>query len=290
MTTPDFGMGTMQRFVEHIRMRQDYIVGGNNDNQLGVTDTELTATFAFPWFNNIKTPFLISPGFGFHFWQGPVSLPATPPDFIPPADMPPVTYDAFLDTAWNPWFTDAIGAELDFRIGLYSDFTVLSSNSFRYTGRGMAVIKLSPSMTLKAGVWYLDRVRVKILPAGGLVWTPNPDVRFDILFPNPKLAKKISNTGNVEWWLYGRGEYGGGTWSIKRDTGLVPPGPMDGQYDSVDYNDIRIALGLDFKTRRQMEGNLEVGLSCARELVYQSGLPGSFVPVNTVYFGFGLAR
>jgi hypothetical protein len=169
-------------------------------------------------------------------------------------------------------------------------------------GKGMAVLKLSPRMTLKAGVWYLDRVEVKILPAGGLVWTPNEDVYFDILFPNPKVAKRLTTWGNTEWWLYASGNYGGGTWTIKRQTGyMTPPTPADehpaddpakdsvGTYTRFDYNDIRVAVGLQFKTPRQLEGHFEVGLSCSRELIYADNLPSGFYPNNTVYVAAGLA-
>ena len=35
-------------------------------------------------------------------------------------------------------------------------------------------------------------------------------------------------------------------------------------HDLVDYDDIRIAVGLEFKTLRQLNGYFEVGLSCDR--------------------------
>ena len=141
-------------------------------------------------------------------------------------------------------------------------------------------MKLSPHMTLKAGVWYLDRVQVKILPAGGLVWTPNADIYFNILFPNPKIAKRLTTWGNTEWWLYASGDYGGGTWTIKRNTGLRRRRvhPADGTYTRFDYNDIRVAVGLEFKTPRQLEGHFEVGLSCSRQLVYADNLPSDYYP------------
>ena len=128
------------------------------------------------------------------------------------------------------------------------------------------------------------------MPAGGIVWTPNPDIYFNILFPNPKVAKRLTTWGNTEWWLYASGEYGGGTWTIKRDSGLTArPAPSMGTMDTVDYNDIRIAVGLEFKTFRQLHGYFEVGFACSRELVYQSYSPNAFYPNNTVFFGAGLA-
>ena len=55
---------------------------------------------------------------------------------------------------------DYFGGELEGRIGVYSDFDSVTSDSLRFTGKGLAVIKLSPHMTLKAGVWYINRVNI----------------------------------------------------------------------------------------------------------------------------------
>ena len=211
---PGISMATAQKFLQHIDLNYDWFAG-HGVNELGINDVNLSATFAFPLFFNSQTPLLVTPGFAVHYWEGPVSVAAAPAAM--PADMPPQTFDGYLDAAWNPKVTEYFGGELEARIGIYSDFYSVVSNSLRLTGKGMAVIKLSPHMTLKAGIWYLNRVNVKLLPAGGLVWTPNPDIYFDILFPNPKVAKRLTTWGNTEWWLYGRGEYGGGVWTIRRN-------------------------------------------------------------------------
>ena len=278
-------MASMQKFLQHVDLDYDWFAG-NGDHELGINDVNLSATFAFPLFYNTQTPLLVTPGFAAHYWSGPVSQPPPPP----PADMPPQTFDAYLDAAWNPWVTEYFGGELEGRIGVYSDFYSVTSESLRFTGKGVAVVKLSPHLTLKAGVWYLNRVTIQLLPAGGLVWTPNPDVYFDILFPNPKAAKRLTTLGRTEWWLYARGEYGGGAWTIRRNpdyyNNIIFPSMS---HDLVEYDDIRIAVGLDFKTLRHLNGYFEVGFSCDRQLNYESGLPSAFYPNNTVYVGAGLS-
>jgi len=279
-TTPSLGIGTgmasMQKFLQRIDFTYDWFVGHGN-RELGINDVGLSATFAIPLFHNVETPFLVTPGFAVHYWEGPVS---------PPADMPARTYDAYIDAAWNPWIdaNKVFGAELDVRTGLYSDFNRLTSDSIRFMGKGLAVLRLSPSMTIKGGLWYLDRVKVKLLPAGGICWTPNADVYFDILFPNPEIGRRLSTVGNTEWWLYASGAYGGGTWTIERN-----PDYYFHKYDTVDYNDIRVAVGVRFKTLRQFTGYVEGGISCSRELVYLHGPPPAYYPLNTFYLGAGMA-
>jgi hypothetical protein len=288
-SSPAISMVAVQKFVQHINLNYDWFAGNPTATakELGINDIDLNVTFAFPLWNN-QPPLFVTPGFAVHYWNGPVSvLPATPAD-PPPADLPPQTYDAYLDFGWNPQISDSFSAELNFRIGIYSDFSRVTSDSFRFTGKGLAVMQLSTHMKLKAGIWYLDRVQTKILPAGGLVWTPNDDVYFNILFPNPRMGKRLTTWGSTEWWLYASGDYGGGTWMIKRNTGFVPPVAADGTYTLFDYNDIRVAVGLEFKRLRQLEGHFEVGFACDRQLIYADGSPNGFYPNNTVYIGAGL--
>jgi hypothetical protein len=276
-------MASVQKFLQHVDFDYDWFAGHGN-RELGINDLNLSATFAFPLLYNTQTPLLVTPGFAVHYWEGPVSIAPAAPGDPAPADMPPRTYDAYLDFAWNPWVTDFFGGELDFRTGVYSDFVQVTSQSLRVFGKGVAVVKLTPCLTLKAGLWYLDRVKVKMLPAGGLVWTPNADVYFDLLFPNPKIAKRLTTWGNTDWWFYGRGEYGGGVWTVKRN-----PDFYNLRHDLVDYDDIRIAVGLEFKTPRQFSGYFEAGLACSRELNYKSGLPPAYFPRNTVFLGAGMS-
>jgi len=285
-SSPNISMATMQKFIQHVDLDYHWFAG-HGDHELGINDMGISVTCAFPMFFNTNTPLLVTPGFYVHLWDGPVSYPQLVPEDPWPADLPPRTYDAYIDAAWNPQVTPWFGAELNFRIGIYSDFNRVTSDSMRFMGKGMAVLNFSPNVRIKAGAWYLDRNQVKILPAGGICWTPNPDVYFDILFPNPEVGKRLTTWGNTDWWLYFAGDYGGGTWTIKRNSGLGIP--TDGTYDRFDYNDIRISLGLRFETLRKFNGNFEIGFACSRELIYRNNLPKGFYPHNTVFIGGGVS-
>ncbi|MFH1920274.1 MAG: hypothetical protein ABIP48_10370 [Planctomycetota bacterium] len=277
----------MKRFLQEVRL--DYVwIPGTTASEFGVNDAELSAEFAIPFLRNPQTPLLITPGFAIHYWNGPVT-PTAPPFAPPPPEIPPLpsrAYDAYLDAAWQPQLNRIFGGDVAFRIGVYSDFGRVVNESIRYQGHGLAVIALTPSLQLKAGAVYLDRNRLKILPAGGLVWTPNDDVRFDILFPNPKLALRLPGYSRTEWWLYARGEYGGGAWTVEVD----PAAPFN--RTEIDYNDLRVALGLDFETVRGLNGLFEVGLTFEREVFYRflaPTAPYTFRPDPTVFVRGGLA-
>lgn len=266
-----------QRLLQQIAF--DYLWMAGSNSQLGINDLELSATFAMPFFYNTRTPLLVTPGFAIHYWNGPIA---------PSGDMPPQTYDAYLDLGWNPRVNAQLSGELGFRVGIYSDFDKVTQDSVRLQGRGLAVFTFSERFQVKFGAWYLDRNAVKILPAGGVVWTPNSDVRFEILFPNPKLAQRLTTWGTTEWWWYVSGAYGGGAWTIERD----PAGTVGGVAftDRVDYNDIRIALGLEFMAMSGMEGYFEIGLAFDREIYYVSRDAAAYYkPDSTVFLRAGVS-
>jgi len=277
---PGSTLATMQRLLDELRVEHVWMPG-DGSTEFGLHDIEASATFAVPFLYNSRDPLLVTPGFAIHAWNGPnmTVAPASP-------DMPGEAFDAWLQGAWNPRVTDWLSAELALRVGVYSDFDRITNESLRYTGKGMVLLAFSPSVKVKAGVWYLDRVDIKLLPAGGIIWEPNPDWRFNILFPDPKISRRLANYGNTQWWVYARGDYGGGSWTVTRN---VNPGPV-ARFDEVDYNDLRVSLGVEFLNESWISGLFEVGLAFERELYYRRTLPGhEFELDSIVYLRSGLS-
>lgn len=274
--TPQYGLqgpyANRQRLLDHFLVSHTWL-NGNSGSDLEIHSTDLAASFAIPFFGN-PAPILITPGFTFHFLDGPDT--SSSPGF---PDLPPQLYDAYLETSWKPQLNDLFSADLALRVGVYSDFVAVTSDSVRVTGRGLGLITLSPRWQLALGVEYLDRLRVKILPAGGLIWTPNPDVRYEIIFPHPKLAQRLTTFGNTDLWWYVAGEYGGGNWTVDRVGGLN---------DRVDYNDLRAMLGLEWIGLTGARGFFEVGYVFDREIVYVSSTP-KVVPDDTVMLRLGVS-
>jgi hypothetical protein len=268
---PDGSQAQPQRLVEDIRFEYAFL-NGNGTQELGIDDLALSGTLAIPFLYN-AAPLLVRPGFAVHYWEGPVSTgPGTP-------DMPPRTYDAFLEAGWKPVVTPWLSGDLRMSVGYYSDFSKYDSDAIRIRGSGLAIFTLSARFAVVAGVDYINRLEIKLLPAGGVIWTPNPDTRWEILFPNPKLANRITTWGNTDVWLYVGGEYGGGTWAIQRQS-LAE--------DVVDYNDFRVFLGTEFIGYTGMKGWFEVGFVWNRDLVYLSGTP-TFNPNETIMLRAGVS-
>ncbi len=258
-------------FIQDLRLRHTYVGGGSDDDDLGINDTETAVTFTIPNFLTTGQPLYISPAFALHLWDGPANMPA---------DLPPNAYSAYLDFQWVSDPNLVVGAELGFRIGVYTDFQTLTTDSLRLQGLALGTVRLTPNLQAKLGVMYIDRNDIKILPAGGLLWTPNPHVRFDIFFPQPKLAMYITTLGKVEMWGYLAGEYGGGAWTIERTAGFT---------DRVDINDIRVSAGLEFTGPRGVTGFFEVGYVFEREVVYVVTPGDTFSPPDSYMLRAGIA-
>ncbi|HYO23601.1 MAG TPA: hypothetical protein VEQ85_01495 [Lacipirellulaceae bacterium] len=260
----DGTVARLQRFLQQISFEHTYLYGDHGPGDLEINRTEMSATFGVPIFYNPNTPLLITPGFAFNWLEGPVG---------PDADLPPRVYDAYLDAAWYPRFSPMLGADLGVRTGVWTDFEAVNTDSIRVLGRGLAVISISPRMDVLAGVWYLDRNRYPLLPAGGVHWKPNPEWDAYLVFPNPKVRKRFVTIGASQWWWYVAGEYGGGRWTIERD----PAGVAMGADDDIDINDIRVIGGFEWETQTQARGHIEAGYVFDREIIYDgTRLPPQF--------------
>jgi hypothetical protein len=245
----------LQRVFERPRARQTYIYGRSSDNQLGINDIELATTLTWADFLQTNQPLRTTPGFIFHYWTGPDS--AANPGF----DLPPRAYSTFInfDHLTNP--ANQFGLENSFTVGYYSDFENHSSDGIRFTGRVLAWSRWNSYAITKIGVEYLDRVRVKMLPAFGVYMTPTPDLKIDLYFPRPRISHRIPNIYDTEAWVYVGGEYGGGSWVIER---------MGGMDDQVDINDVRAYMGMEWMGPLRVTGFFEAGYVFNREILYRS--------------------
>ncbi len=237
------------------RVRYSFVDGGNGADELGINDFDFSVAAAFPNFLYSNQPLYVVPSFSLHLWSGP-----RPPH----GDLPANAYSAFLDFGWSTDPVKPVGGEVGVRLGVFSDFNTVNTHSGRIMGQGLLRLQMTPQTTLRGGVIYIDRNDLKLLPAFGILWTPNTQTRFDIFFPHPKLAQQLTTMGNQDIWWYVGGEYGGGAWTVEREGGLS---------DRIDINDIRLTLGVEWGQSALLQqgrrtGFFEAGWVTNREVVY----------------------
>jgi len=266
--------GQYLRLFQDIRISHTWLHGDRSDQEMSIHDASVGTTLNIPNFFFSGQPLRTSPMFVFHAWDGPVTTAAFP------TDLPSRAYSTYLDFGWDPVITPQLGADLEMSVGIYSDFNAINMDSLRFRGTGLFVLGLTPTATVKGGVTYLDRVDVKLLPAGGILWRPNPQTYFDIYFPKPKLAQYLYTVGNTDVWWYIMGEYGGGSWTLERTA--------VGGDRRVDINDIRVGGGLEWTHQCGLTGFFEAAYVWDRELVFASGLPGTHKLKDTIMLRGGL--
>ena len=229
---------------------------GGQPNSLQILDADVSFVFACPRCLYCDRPFYIIPSYSQHEWTGPTA---------PGSDLPGSAFSAFMDFGLDSDPQKTVGFELGVRVGVFSAFDAVNSESVRYPVKALGRLRLTPTSTFRAGVFYIDRNRIKLLPAVGLLCLPNQDTRFDLFFPEPKLSHYVSTLGKSDVWWYLSGYYGGGAWTIKH---------TDGSNDDIDINDIRVMLGLEFGKSEQIRqgfrlGFIEGGYAFNRELLYR---------------------
>lgn len=224
-------------------------------DDLGLGQLEAGVVLGFPFLRR-DTPLLVTPTFASFLLDNADAL-----------DIPDTLYEAAVDfnhlrkLGDGPW-----GINVGVTVGYYSDFDRSSAEATRVTGRGFVAYESSPAAKWIVGVVYLNRAGASVLPAVGLIYTPTDDVRWDVLFPRPRVSWRLAGSTEMDsrWWFVG-GEFGGGAWSITH--------PSNGELDFLNYRDLRVLAGYERKIIGGLSRTFEVGYLFARELEFDSALP-----------------
>ena len=255
-----------QRLFQDTGLRATYLFGRRNDD-LSMTEVEASTTAFLANFLGVPSGLRVTPGFAFHWTEGPQGPGAS--------HVPARLYSGYVDVGLEPQINQYVSAELSARVGVYTDFQAFNEDTIRLLGTGVGVIQTTPTVALKLGAAYIDRVDLKLLPAAGILWTPNQQTRWDLLFPAPKLSNYWTSIGNYQVWWYLGAEYGGGSWSIERKT--QPP-----KNDRIDINDIRIYGGVEWWNLNRCYGFVEIGYVFDRELVFYR-VPGDRMKLDDTF-------
>ena len=261
------------RFAETPQIQYAWIPDGNSSDSVGMSEFNLAVVFAFPNFLESEQPIYVSPSFGLTMFEGPQS-----------EELPGQAYSAFLDMQWTSDPTQRFYADIGLTVGIHSDFDTLTTDSLRLTGHALANISIEENTTLKFGVVYFDRLDIKMLPAFGVFWNPHPEIRIDLYFPRPRISQYYTAINNYDIWWYVGGEYGGGSWTMKRN-GVAST--------QVDVNDFRLVTGFEFGLAEQLRqgrhvGFVEAGIVLDREVIYKDTAADNFSPGTTVMLRVGL--
>ncbi|MDG2221007.1 MAG: DUF6268 family outer membrane beta-barrel protein [Rubripirellula sp.] len=176
-------------------------------------------------------------------------------------DIPDHLYEFELQFFYRRPIRDRLSLLTIVSPSIRSDLTT-SNNAFRIFALGLLNWECVPDrLTLSLGAVMLGRSDLPVLPAIGLVWTPNCWTKFDLRFPLTKLSFRLAkNGGQSETWAYASAGIGGNTWAVTRNTG---------QTDELSLRDYRFSIGVE----RLVNGGggcfLETGIALGRRLEYE---------------------
>jgi hypothetical protein len=268
-TNPDRPADARDGFFQKLMLTSAWL-DADGSRGLGITELDLRMVAALP-IPSRKVPMILTPGLTTYFLQWPDS-----------PDLPAQLYDAFIQFRWFWRVHPRLAFDMAITPGVYSDFEQGTDEAIRLPGHGAAVWDLNPAVRLVAGVGYFDRLDVKLLPIGGLILTPHEDVKYELLFPTPKIAHRVrwhgADTEQIQDWVYLKGEFGGSTWAIRRASGAN---------DRLNYRDFRVLLGIERKAIGLLDYSFEVGYVFNREFQYASSTI-DIEPSDTVMLRGGL--
>ena len=249
-TEPQLPPGVRNGFFQKLLFDSTWLAPGGADG-MGVTDLHLEAIFAAPC-PTIKSPLVLTPGFAVHYLDGPAN-----------SGLPPQLYESYLQFRWLCQATPKWGIDLSLTPGVYSDFDQDSGKAFRLTGHAAAAYTWDDKTKFVFGAAYLDRPDEEAIPIGGVVWTPNEDWNFDLIFPNPKISRRVwapwDAEGKSEHWAYLACEFWGDAWDVKLSNGLI---------EQVVLSDARIILGIEHKMPGGLNSHVEIGYVFDRHIRY----------------------
>jgi hypothetical protein len=239
-------------------------------NDLAFADLEAWAIFAVPTYSE-ESPLVFTPGYGLHFIDA-----ETPP--LP--FLPDHVHDVYLDVMWRHrwWSMPQLTTDVAITPGLYSDFEGnIGSDAFRLGARVAGDYMVRPDLVIRAGLAFLDREDVPVLPLGGVIWKPDPDTTWELVLPKPRYVRRFYCDGCTERWWYVGGEFGGGSWAFETPAGTQ---------DVLNYSDWRLVLGVKQKTRGGAMMLFEAGFVFNRDLELESG--AEFDPDNALMLRAGI--
>ncbi len=237
---------------------------------LGIYELETRVVLAAP-FPLPRSHLLITPGYGVHWLDGPIA-----------PDLPPAVHDTWTSFRLMWPATRRWAFNVGVTPGVFSDFQQSTDEAIRISGNAGAMITWTPELKLLVGVAYLDREDINILPFGGVIWEPNDLWKIEVSAPRPRIARRLDwgrSVEGVKQWLYLAGEFGGGSWAVRRASGLN---------DVITLSDFRVILGWERKVLFGLDGHVEAGYVFGRRVDYKSGTP-VFKPSDTVMLRGGFS-
>jgi len=224
---------------------------GNKAGGLDQTFEQARVGFAVP-LGSFENILVMQPYFRADHFNGPETI-----------DVPGTVYDTgvtfFNRKVWSPKISSLAIVTPSVR----SDFTT-NDGAVRLFGLGLVNWQKSDALMCSAGVLYLGRADLPLLPVFGFTYQPSPTWRFEAMMPRPRIAHRLwKQGGEAEGWGFFSASIGGNTWAVTRE---------NGQSDLLTLSEIRLFGGYEVLRPGGRGYVIEAGLALGRKIEYERPL------------------
>lgn len=230
-------------------------------NQLGMLEWVDRDLAVFDYSLSDRTSMRIEPGFAMRWLTGPTTT-----------DLPPYLFSIPIDIGAGHQVSDTWSIDMVISPMWNTDFANKSYTLFRLPWQLVNTFTLDDEWKLVLGVTDLDREDIHYLPVAGIRYKPLDGSKdFNLVFPAPKAAWRMSRDTEGSTWGYVAAELGGGSFSIQR------PGAI---HDIVTLRDYRLLFGWELRGEKRHATRIEAGWVFGRAVEYASGV-GNYNPNQT---------
>lgn len=230
-------------------------------NQLGILEWMGRDLSVVDYSAADRGTFRINGGHEFRWLTGPDST-----------DLPPYLFSLFVEVGagikvGNDWSFDVMVCP-----SWNTDFANKSYQLFRLPWQAVNTFRLDDEWKLVAGLTDLDREDIQLLPVAGVIYRPaDGSADYNLVFPRPKAAWRLSHADQGRHWGFVSAELGGNSFTIQR-TGAIQ--------DIVTLRDYRVFVGFESRGGKRHTSRLEFGWIFGRAVEYVSGI-GNYNPGQT---------
>ena len=225
---------------------------------LAISSFDLSAKMPlYPVFG--PPPPFISAGYSLTHIAAPVAL-----------DLPENLHDFSLGLAWMRRINDRWMAQFMLNGAFASDMDNTSSDAWQIRAGGFALYRPNERWSWALGAMATGRNDVPVIPAVGVIWEPAPQLRVNLMMPNPRVSYLLAESDTRQHWGYVGGGLSGGTWAYDRVSGVG---------EQLTYREFRLVLGWESMPPRppgtfRTTGtrlNTEIGYVFGREFEFDRG-------------------
>jgi hypothetical protein len=240
--------GARNGFFQRVDFDADYLPPFGSYN-LGWTDVHADVVTALPFFTR-ENPIIITPSYTARFLDRPLFL-----------DLPSQLNDVAMDFHIFRVFDNHWIADFAVTPGLFADnHSFGSSDAFRVNGRAVGVYAPTIDLKYALGVTYVDGGWSKIVPVAGVIYKPNDDVEYSLIFPTPRISWRLPWSpipGKDERWMYIEMDYLNAAWAFEKSNGTP---------DVLYSRDYRLILGFERKIVHGLSHRFEIGYVFNRDI------------------------